>query len=135
MKNRKIAIGGFLLVGTTVSCHYRKDTHTMKRVCKYTKADDFIFPLTYNICKARGIPFASVPNLFSAACAACGTGIKGQALAMSASMIASFGQAKVSECPKCGSKRFVGTVIGLTPQQERTLLTDRFFSTLENPEK
>jgi len=107
----------------------------MKRACDYTKADNFIFPLINNICKARGIPFASFTDFFSAACAGCDTGITGHALAMVASMIASSGIAQVSECPNCGSKRFIGTVIGLTPKEERTLLTDRLFSTLEYAEK
>ena len=106
----------------------------MKRACDYTKADDFIFPLINNICKARGIPFASVTNIFSAACAGCDTGINGHVLAMVASMIASTGEVQISQCPNCGSKRFIGTVIGLTLEEEQTLLADRLFSTLENTE-
>jgi len=107
----------------------------MKRACDYIKADDFIFPLINKICKVRGIQFASVTDLFSAACSGCDTGITGHALVMAASIIASSGNPQVSQCPNCGSKRFIGTVIGLTPKEERTLLADRIFSTLENTEK
>ena len=106
----------------------------MKRTCEYTKADNFIFPLMENICMARGIPFERVTDLFSARCEGCGTAINGEALSMAACMIVTSGSFP-SSCPKCGSKRFVGTVAGLTPGEEESLLNDKFFRTLQNPDK
>ena len=107
----------------------------MRRVRDYTKADDFIFPLTENICKRRGIASKSVTDLFTAVCEGCGATLDGNALAMSAAMIVSAGRPNMDACPKCASKRFLGTVVGLNSEEQQTLLNDKFFKTLENPDR
>jgi hypothetical protein len=104
----------------------------MRRLCEYAKADDFVFPLTENICKPRGLPFSSVTDLFTASCEGCATKINGEALSMSASLIATTGRATVTSCPSCGSTRFIGSVVGLNKDEEKRLLNDRFFRTLKS---
>jgi len=74
---------------------------------------------------------SSVTSLFEAECEGCGAKINADALIMSASMIVTVGQATVSACPECGSKTFVGTVAGLTKEEEETVKKNEFFSTLK----